>query len=94
MRSAETTTRRSPATGCCSESREKQVSSIFSRAASIAGVAADDAFGHLGVTLEQRLRGVADGGLDEPADTGEVGEDGVELFVEGLNHGDQPRHPR
>ncbi len=34
IRSADTTTRRSPATGCCRESSEKQVSSTFSRARS------------------------------------------------------------
>ena len=33
----------------------------------------------------------ADGGLDAAADAGQVVEDGVELFVEGLAHGADPR---
>ena len=35
IRSAETTIRRSPATGCCSDSRDRQLSSTFSVARSI-----------------------------------------------------------
>ena len=79
-------TRRSPATGCWSESSEKQLSSTRSVASSICGVGADDVLGLLGVAGQQRLGGQSHGVLDVAADDGEVAEDGVELVMESLTH--------
>ena len=50
------------------------------------GVRADHLLGDGGVAGQQRLGGEPDRGLDVAADPGEVVEDPVELFVEGLSH--------
>ena len=49
-------------------------------------VAADDLVGGVDVAGHQRLGGLAHGDLDLPADLGQVGEDAVELVMEGLTH--------
>ena len=79
-------TRRSPATGCWRESREKQLSSTRSVACVDLGVGADHLLGLLGVAGQQRLGGQPHRLLDVAADDGEVAEDGVELVMEGLTH--------
>ena len=86
IRSADTTTRRSPATGCWSESRENAVSSTRSRARSTLSSAAMTGFGHLGVAVEEGLGGETDRRLDLAADLRQVLEDRVELVVEGFAH--------
>jgi hypothetical protein len=57
-------------------------------------VRADHLLGDLGVAGQQCFGREPDGGLDAAADGGEVVEDAVELFVECLSHGADPRQPR
>ena len=57
-------------------------------------VRADHLLGDLGVAGEQRLGRKPDGDLDAAADGGEVVEDAVELFVECLSHGTDPKQGR
>ena len=56
-------------------------------------VGADDLLGHGGVAAQQRLGGAAYGHLHLTAHLGEIGEDGIELVMEGLTHDPQPRWP-
>ncbi len=91
MRSAATTVRRSPATGCCRESSENAFSSTALPCAVDVDVRADHLLGDLGVAGQQRLGGESYGFLDAAADAGKVVEDGIELFMEGLTHGGDPR---
>ena len=56
-------------------------------------VGADHLLGDGGVAGQQRRGGSVDGHLDLAAHLGEVGEDGVELVMEGLTHDAQPRWP-
>ena len=55
------------------------------------GVPGDHLLGHRGVSGQQGLGGAACRDLDLPADPGQVLEDGVELLVEDVAHGRDPR---
>jgi hypothetical protein len=51
------------------------------------GVGGDHALGHVGVTAQESLGGIPDGGLDLLADLGQVREDRVQLLMERFTHG-------
>ncbi len=91
IRSAAMMTRRSPATGCCRLSSSNADSSTFSRARSISASSADHLLRDRGVAAHQCLGGSADRDLDLAADGGQVVEDGVELLMEDVTHGPEPR---
>ena len=91
IRSAATTTRRSPATGAWRESRENAVSSTRTRASSITTSALMTRSAISAFAGQQRLGGAGDRLLDLGADRGEVVEDRLELVVEELHAWPQPR---
>ena len=86
IRSAETIIRRSPATGCCRESSAKALSSMRSRLASMASSALITCSAVATSPVSSALVASAYGDLDLAAHLGEVGEDGIELVMEGLTH--------
>ena len=75
------------------EQQERRVLDALAGAVDVV-VRADHLLGDRRVAAEQRLGRQADGGLDALADTGKVTEHPIELIVEGLSHGEEPRWAR